>query len=259
MASASQQTSWVGLPPLAAGVSWMDAVDPRSRIVAAVLFSAALAAASQLLTLAVALVTAAAATRLARLQWRGVFRRLIPVNLFALALVLVLPLSTGQSQLFAIGPVGYSREGLLFALVIALKANAIVLSIMALLGSVDTVTLGHALQHLGLPDKLSQLLLFTIRYLDVLHGEYVRLRTAMKLRGFRPRVNAHTYRTYGYLVGMLLVRSVDRSERILAAMKCRGFRGRFHLFHHFALTLRDVWFASIVFLLLVSLGLLECS
>ncbi len=237
----------------------MDTVDPRSRIAAAVLFSAALAAASQLLTLGIALVTAAAATQLARMQLRAAFQRLIPVNLFALILVLVLPLSTGQWPLFAIGPVAYSQEGLRLSLTIALKANAIVLWIMVLLGSLDTVTLGHTLHHLGVPDKLSHLLLFTVRYLDVLHGEYLRLRTAMKLRGFRPGVNAHTYRTYGHLVGMLLVRSVDRSERILAAMKCRGFRGHFYLFHHFALTMRDIWFASAVFLLLLSLGLLEYS
>lgn len=237
----------------------MDALDPRARIAAAVLFSVALAAAGRPLTLAVALGTAAVAAQLARMQLRVAFQRLTPVNLFALILVLVLPFSTGPSPLFTIGPVGYSREGLRLALVIALKANAIVLWIMVLLGALDTVTLGHALQHLGVPGKLSHLLLFTVRYLGVLHDEYSRLRTAMKLRGFRPGVNAHTYRTYGYLVGMLLVRSVDRSERIVAAMKCRGFRGRFYLFHHFAFTARDAWFVAAAFLVLVSLGLLECS
>ena len=61
----------------------------------------------------------------------------------------------------------------------------------------------------------------------------------MKMRGFRPRMNWHTYRTYGYLVGMLLVRSLERSERIVAAMKCRGFRGRFYLLDHFAFSSAD--------------------
>jgi cobalt/nickel transport system permease protein len=65
----------------------------------------------------------------------------------------------------------------------------------------------------------------------------------MKVRAFRPRMDRHTYRTYGYLVGMLLVRSLERSERIVAAMKCRGFRGRFYLLEHFAFSRRDAWFA----------------
>ena len=53
-------------------------------------------------------------------------------------------------------------------------------------------------------------------------------RVAMKARGFRLRCNPHTWRSIGYLFGMLLVRSIERAERILAAMRCRGFQGHFH-------------------------------
>jgi cobalt/nickel transport system permease protein len=132
-----------------------------------------------------------------------------------------------------------------------------VLAIVVLVGTLDIVTLGHALSHLHVPDKLTHLLLFTVRYLDVLRREYLRLRAAMKIRGFRPRMSLHTYRSYGYLVGMLLVRSLDRSERIVAAMKCRGFRGRFYLLDHFAFALRDAWFGTACVLLLASLALVE--
>jgi cobalt/nickel transport system permease protein len=57
-------------------------------------------------------------------------------------------------------------------------------------------------------------------------------------------MNRHTYRAFGHLVGMLLVRSLDRSERILAAMKCRGFTGRFYLLDHFAFTRCDLPFCA---------------
>jgi cobalt/nickel transport system permease protein len=56
---------------------------------------------------------------------------------------------------------------------------------------------------------------------------------------------------------MLLVRSLDRSERIIAAMKCRGFRGRFYLLDHFAFSRRDIWFALALILALASLALVE--
>ncbi len=237
----------------------MDSVDPRTRIATAVLFSVVVAAANDLLTLGVALAMAALGTAITGMRPLGAIKRLVPVNIFALFIILLLPFSSGQSPLVAFGPVQYSKEGLLLAMTIALKANAIVLWIMVLLGTLDIITLGHALRHLGVPEKLTHLLLFTVRYLDVLHGEYLRLRTAMKIRGFRPRVSAHTYRTYGYLVGMLLVRSLDRSERIVAAMKCRGFRGRFYLLDHFALSRRDVWFAAATLVVLVLLAVLEWS
>jgi cobalt/nickel transport system permease protein len=125
------------------------------------------------------------------------------------------------------------------------------------LGTLDAVVLVHALSHLRLPDKLTQLLLFTVRYIDVLHGEYVRLSAAMKVRGFRPRVDRHTYRSYGHLLGMLLVRSLDRAERVVDAMKCRGFRGHFHLFGHFHFTRRDMPFCLAAATVLLALVLVQ--
>jgi cobalt/nickel transport system permease protein len=89
------------------------------------------------------------------------------------------------------------------------------------------------------------LFLFTVRYLDVLHCECLRLRWAMKVRCFHPRMDRHTYRSFGNLLGMLLVRGYDRSERIMAAMKCRGFQGRFYLLDHFSFQSRDVIFCSV--------------
>jgi cobalt/nickel transport system permease protein len=129
---------------------------------------------------------------------------------------------------------------------------------VALVGSMTATTMGHALAHLHVPQKLAHLLLLTVRYLDVLHLEYRRMRAAMKVRCFRPGMNRHTYRTFGYLVGMLLVRSFDRSERIMAAMKCRGFQGRFYLLDHFAFSARrdaPFCFASLALLgLLITMG-----
>jgi len=156
-----------------------------------------------------------------------------------------LPLGVRGTPLAALGPLEFSREGLMLAAAIALKGNAILLALVVLLGTLDIVTLGHALLHLYVPDKLIHLLLFTVRYIDVLEREYRRLADAMRLRGFRPRADRHTYRSYGYLVGMLLVRSLDRSERIVAAMKCRGFQGRFYLLDHFACSRLDVCFGSL--------------
>ncbi len=165
-------------------------------------------------------------------------------------------------DVLALGALQFSREGLQLAVTVALKGNAVVLTLVVLLGTMDAVTLGHALRHLRVPEKLIHLMLFTVRYLDVLHREYLRLRAAMKMRGFRPGLDRHTYRTFGYLVGMLLVRSLDRAERIAAAMKCRGFRGHFFMLDHFAFSRRDVpfciaWSALLLLLVLAEGGLLR--
>ena len=73
---------------------------------------------------------------------------------------------------------------------------------------------------------LSLLLLTTYRYLHVISQEYRRLRRSAAMRCFRPATNLHTYRTYSYLIGMTIVRSHERSQRIYNAMRMRGFTGQ---------------------------------
>ena len=238
----------------------IDRIDPRTRILAAAVFSGGVAVVNGFAALGLALAAALLAAMLASLHPLAVVKRLVPVNVLMLFLIALLPWAAAGPEdtvLAVLGPLAYTWEGFLLAAAITIKANAIVLAIVVLVGTLDIVALGHALSHLRVPDKLTHLLLFTVRYLDVLRREYLRLRAAMKIRGFRPRMSLHTYRSYGYLVGMLLVRSLDRSERIVAAMKCRGFRGRFYLFDHFAFSVCDAWFAAVSLLLLAALALVE--
>jgi cobalt/nickel transport system permease protein len=224
--------------------SSLDRLDPRGRIVVATAFCLVDTVIMRWESLVLALGGAVAAAALAGFRPRTTVARLAPLNLFMLLVALVVPFTTPGTPIAVLGPWEYSREGLLLAAAVALKGNAMVLAIMALVASMDPIVLGHALHHLGTPDKLVHLMLFSVRYFEVLRREYLRLAAAVKVRGFRPRMNRHTYRAYGYLVGMLFVRSLDRSERIVAAMKCRGFRGRFYLLDHFALTRRDLGFAA---------------
>ena len=226
-------------------------------MVAAVAFAVVVSLLNRFELLTVALAAAVLGAAVSQLKPQEVIRRMVPVNLLMLLLVGLMPLTTPGEPLVSLGPVDYTLEGLLLAGRIAVKANAIVLVLVVLLSALDVTTMGHALDHLRVPEKLTHLLLFTVRYLDVLKREYLRLAASMKLRAFRPGLNRHTYRTYGYLVGVLLVRSLDRSERIIAAMKCRGFRGHFYLLDHFSFSRADAWFAATSIVFLFGLGLSE--
>jgi cobalt/nickel transport system permease protein len=211
---------------------YLDHVDPRLRVIVAVAWAVLMAVVQDDGALAAATAAAAGACFFASLPRKQFLKRLLTLN----AVLLLI------AGLMALGSPGEMERGLLLGLKIALKANAIVLAVTALLGTMEAAVLGHALHHLRVPAKLVHLLLLTVRYLEVLRQEHRRLHAAMLVRGFRPRMDRHTYRTYGYLAGMLLVRSVSRAERILAAMRCRGFRGRFYLLDHFTLSPRDLPF-----------------
>jgi len=213
------------------------------------------AAVNRFPTLGLALAAGIVVALLAGLSLGRLMKRLMPFNAFMLFLIVLVPLTAGGSPLVELGPLSFSRDGFLLAARVALKGNAILAALAGLLGTLDIIAVGHALHHLHVPDKLAHLLLFTARYVDVLRRERHRLVTAMRVRGFRPRMSLHTYRAYGHLVGMILVRSLDRAERVLAAMKCRGFRGRFYLLDHFACSRYDALCAlaaAAVLLLLAS-------
>jgi cobalt/nickel transport system permease protein len=225
------------------GRSIIHRLDPRIRILSGFGLSAIIALSKSWPVIGLGAASALALLFAARVGPRVVFGRLIELNVFMLMVLLLVPFSMPGEPLFCLGPAVFSRQGLIFALAITLKGNAVVMTLTALLSTIETVTLGHALNHLKVPDKLIHLFLFTVRYIDVLHHEYLRLRQAMKCRCFRVGMNLHTYRTLGNLVAILLIRSLDRSERIMRAMKCRGFTGRFWMLDHFHTHNRDIVFA----------------
>lgn len=236
------------------GESVVHRLDPRIKLVVAIVFSLVVATSQRTPVLAASLVVAVVLALPARLPIRPLLKRLLTLNAFVVMMALLLPLSTPGRPLVELGPLQFTYEGLALSGRIALKSNAIVLAVTVLLSTVEISRLGHAMSHLKIPRKLTHLMLMTVRYIDLLHHEYHRLSTAMKVRGFHAGMNMHTYRSLGNLVGMLLVRSFDRSHRIVAAMKCRGFNGRFYVLDHFRLAPRDVLFAAMA--VLVAGGLL---
>jgi len=237
--------------------TFIHRLDPRCRVLAGLAFAVVLALSARFQVLGAGLGAGALAVFAARLPPRALLRRLAALNGFMAILLVVLPLTSPGTELFRLGPLSGTAEGLARAAGIALKGNAIVLCLSALVGTMELVTLGHALERLKLPSKLVHLLLFSARYVDVLQRECRRLLNSIRARGFSPGMTLHTYRTLGYLAGMLLVRSFDRSERILAAMKCRGFDGRFHVLATFAPGARDVGFGLVATLFLFALVWLE--
>lgn len=230
------------------------ALDPRSRILAAGAFSVATVALESLLLLLIPLGMAGAALLASGQRIRPTLARVVMMEGFIVVLLVLLPFTVPGPQAFTVLGWPASWAGIEQALGIALKANAIVLMLLSLVGSMDPTTLGHALARLRMPETLVHLLLFTVRYISVVDEEYRRQRRAMKARGFRPGTNLHTFRSFGYLIGMLLVRALERSERILKAMKCRGFTGRLPLLTRLQFHSRDAVFG--VALAMTLLGVL---
>jgi len=228
----------------ATGASPLHGADPRVKLLVAASFSLAIALLSHIEAQALALLGGAGLAASARLSPLELARRLGVVNVFVLALWAILPWTTTGATAAQLGALHITREGLALSLAVTLKCNAIVLANMALLSTSTVFSLAHALAHLGCPPKLVQLFFFSWRYLHVLEEEYAAMSKTVRARGFVPRTDLHTYRTYAHLFGTLLIKSYDRGERVYKAMLCRGFTGTFWLLSHFHLHRKDLVLAA---------------
>ncbi len=215
--------------PFAIGDSLLHRMDPAVKIVSAMLLALSIATSSSFTVAGTGLLVAVACCRIAGLSLRLLVKRLAAVNIFILLLWVTLPLTGGEEHTIQLGSLALSTKGITLAGLISLKANAVYLLLTALLATSTIAAIGHALERLHLPNKLIILLLTTYRYLGRIELEYKRLRRSAALRCFHGATNLHTYRTYGYLIGMTLIRSYERSRRIHQAMIMRGFTGRFPL------------------------------
>lgn len=233
--------------------TWVNRTDPRARVVAAVLFACCVITLESFYALGLAVLIGLFLLVSAGLPAASTLKKVLTMDSFIIFMLFMLPFTTPGEVWFHIGSWEGTKEGVLKAVEIALIANAVVMTMLALVGTIDAITLGHALNRLRVPENLVHLMLFSVRYIDVLKIEYFRLRNAMRARCFKPGNNLHTYRSIGYLLGMMLVRSLERSERILAAMKCRGFQGKFYLISDFHFQKRDRLFCLIWLCLLLLL------
>ncbi len=207
--------------------SLIPCLTPRTRLMACLLALVCVVLLNSIASSVLALGLSLTLLLLARPNMRVARKRMACVNIFIAFLWLTLPWSVPGESLIHAGPLVVTRQGLDLALLVTLKANAMVAFFLALLASLPVSSLGAALESLRCPPKLVFLMLVTYRYVFVLQDEWHSLRTSAMLRGFEPGSNWPTWKTYAMMLGMLFVRAHDRSRRVWEAMLLRGFNGHF--------------------------------
>ncbi|KUK13812.1 MAG: cobalt ECF transporter T component CbiQ [Synergistetes bacterium] len=233
----------------------LESVDIRARIVFLFLFAVFLAVSRGWLTLLFGFLAILLLSILYRADIIDSFKKIALAEKFLLLVVLFLPFTYPGTPLLRIGPLSLTQDGLTNALLIFARSSIILLGSAVLLRSADPFTILYGLYGLYLPPKLVEIAFFALRYISVIDSEYRKLKKAMKARGFKPKANFHTYRSYAYLMGMLFARSYNRAERVYRAMLARGFNGRMPLYRKFKLSRVDLYFitstVSFIFLLTI--------
>ena len=239
------------------GNSFIHRLDPRIKLLAAFLFSVVISVSSRAFPLLFAFLLAFTLLMTARLPLKTVLLRLLFANLFILFLWVFIPFTMKGEELLHLGPLAVTKEGLLYCLLLTIKSNSILIILIVLTATMPVFTMGRAMGSFGVPAKIVNLFIFSYRYIHAILLEYKRLKEAMDIRGFRPKTNMHTYRSYAYLVGMLIVKSHDRAERVHSAMICRGFQGNFFDLTEFSVKGIDFLFIIIFIICLMAIALIQ--
>ena len=233
--------------PFAIGHSVIHTTDPRIRVIAAVVFSFAVALCYGFTSLMFAFAFSVGSVLACRVRLGQVIKRLALVNVFVLIFWFVLPFTYPGGATYSLGPLTLHQAGIVFAAKITLKSNAILLILIAFIATMTLATLGHTLGRLKVPEKLVFLLMITYRYVFVIAQEYQKIIKSIKIRGFTPKTTLHTYKTFAYVVGMLLIRASERADRVYNAMRCRGFKGTYYSLTEFRADRRSWIFLVTVF------------
>jgi len=159
-----------------------------------------------------------------RLPLSYMARRLRYPSFFLIALLLTLPFLSGENVIASWGPLALRQEGLLAALLIAVRLSCIVVTGLVFLGTTPLLTNIKAMRALGLPDIMADMAFLAFRYFQEIGHDLRNMQTSIRLRGFQGRrLSYRGLRIMAWLSGSLLVYSYERSESIYRAMIVRGY------------------------------------
>jgi len=235
------------------GSSFLHRADPRLKIFVFSIFSVLCATATGLKTPFFYLIYSLSLLLIADLKMKPFLSRVLVANFFILFIWIFIPLSYPGNPYITIGMFKISHEGMKYALSITIKCNAIIIATITLPSTSSVFSLAHAMLHLRVPKKLVTVFFLFYRYITVIHEEYLRIRRAAGIRGFIPKTNIHTYKTYAYMIGGMIIKSYERAEEIYKAMLCRSFQSFFPLFEHFHTRKSDIIFSTISVLIFILL------
>lgn len=198
--------------------------DPRLRIIGLLLLSFSFSAVTEAAAVALMLAVTLFFWSISPLPLRQLLHRLRLPSLLIVLMVIILPVSGGQTPLLTIGFLTVTHEGVAAALLIASRFYCILILAILFLGCTPLLVNIRALQAIGLPYIVADMALLMVRYLDVLSRDLKQMRRSMQMRGHDIYGCSWTsLRILALLAGNLLLRSYERAQGVYMAMRLRGY------------------------------------
>lgn len=161
------------------------------------------------------------ACSMAGIGYTTIFKRSLIVLPFVFFIGIFNPILDRQVA-FRIGGTAITAGWISFVSIL-LRGMLSAQAVFLLIYSTGFYNLCRGMRNLGIPSLLTTQLLFVYRYLFVLLQEALNMHRARVSRSFGR--TSYPVKMWGTFIGQLLVRAVERSQRIHRAMLSRGFSG----------------------------------
>jgi len=247
----SQGFSDVGyIDTIAAGDSPLHRIDPRAKLITTAAFIATVVSFNKYAVLGLVPFFSfpIILILLGRIPAGYILRKLLLILPFAILVGIFNPIFD-RAIIYHIGPVGISGGWISF-ISILLRFVLTVTSALALVALTGFNSVCLALERFKVPSPFIVQLMFLYRYMFVLTEESERMVRARAVRSFSGRT-MH-FKTFVSLIGHLLLRTLDRAERVYRAMCCRGFNGDIRILRSLRISLKDIVFVIIWVVLFIS-------
>lgn len=245
------------LDQLAMGNTVIHRLDPRAKVMATLAFIVAVISFGkyELTGIVPFFIFPVAMAALGNLPPGFIIKKIVLLCPFILMVGVFNPFFD-NAVLVHLGPFGVTGGWVSFASIMV-KAVLTVGAAIILICVTGFPDICRALECFGMPRPFVVQLLFLYRYIFVLTDEGVRVSRARQLRSFDGK--GLSLKTFGSMLGHLLLRTWLRAERIHMAMLSRGFTGKFHTRRNFSFGRREILYLLVCFAMFITLRLNDAS
>lgn len=198
-------------------------LDPRAKLLVTLLFLVFVLSLSleDLSGLILFLIYPIITCAMAGISYGAVFKRSLIVLPFIIFIGIFNPM-IDKRVVFYVGKVGITAGWISFFSIL-LRGIISLQAVFILIFTTGFYNLCRGMKRLGIPSLLTNQLLFVYRYISVLLQEALSMERARAARSFGRK--SYSLKMWGIFIGQLLLRTIERSERIHRAMLSRGFSG----------------------------------
>ena len=218
------------------GNSWIHRLDPRTKILATIIYIIAIFFADTPLSYGILSAFAALVILISRLPWLMVLKSLKPIWIIVILTMLIhMFTAPGEHIIFTWKFLSVTQEGLDMGLKMAVRLVLLLLFSSVLTFTTSPIVLTDGIEHLLRPFKavgvpaheLAMMMTIALRFIPTLIEETDKIMSAQKARG-ADFTNGSLKQRAKALIPVLIplfVSAFRRADELAVAMECRCYRG----------------------------------